>query len=73
MLAATFFTLQAPEPDQERFSELRCSKVTLGATRPTFGPLLHWKPTYTAMIRTVSQEVRANTRTCAAAVILRLA
>ena len=31
MLAATFFTLQAPEPDHERFSELRCSKVTLGS------------------------------------------
>ena len=30
MLAATFFTPQAPEPDHERFSELRCSKVTLG-------------------------------------------
>ncbi len=31
MLAATFFTLQAPEPDHERFSELRYSKVTLGS------------------------------------------
>ena len=29
MLAATFFTLQAPEPDHQRFSESRCSKVTL--------------------------------------------
>src|SRR6476620_3306566 len=31
MLAATFFTLQASEPAHERFSELRCSKVTLGS------------------------------------------
>jgi len=47
MLAATFFTLQAPEPDHERFSELRCSKVTLGEP-PDEGPSYYLSATFNA-------------------------